>query len=142
MGFHEIDVKAKKLVDMQGSRGLWSPRWSPNGKYIAAITSESRALGVLLRGKAEFLELARMIYVDNATWSADSRHIYFNGTSPSGKKGLFRVSVPRGKLEQIADPTNFEPAPENWYGVTPDGTPLAFQAVNVQEIFALKCDLR
>jgi len=142
MGFHEIDVKAKKLVDMQGSRGLWSPRWSPNGKYIAAITSESRALGVLLRGKAEFLELARMIYVDNATWSADSRHIYFNGTSPSGKKGLFRVSVPRGKLEQIADLTNFEPAPENWYGVTPDGTPLAFQAVNVQEIFALKCDLR
>jgi hypothetical protein len=46
-----------------------------------------------------------------------------------------------GSIDQIADLTNFEPAPENWYGVTPDGTPLAFQAVTVQEIFALQCDL-
>ncbi len=138
MCVHEIDMKMHKMSDVPGSKGLWSPRWSPNGLYIAAITVDSRALGVLASGKHGFLELARMIYVDNATWLADSRYIYFNGTSTAGVKGLFRVSVPQGRLEQIADLTNFEVARENWYGVAPDGTALAFRGVTVQEIFALK----
>jgi len=73
--------------------------------------------------------------------SADSRYVYFNGTNTTGKRGLFRVSVPQGGLEQVADLTNFEAAPENWFGVKPDGTPLAFRGVFVQEIFALKCQL-
>jgi hypothetical protein len=92
-------------------------------------------------GNAAFVELVRMTYVDNVTWSADSRYIYFNGTTATGEKGLFRVSVPQGRLERLADLSKFEAAPENWYGVTPEGTPLAFHAVNVQEIFALKCEL-
>jgi len=141
MCVHELDVKTRRLSDVPGSKGLWSPRWSPNGKYIAAITSESSAVGVLPWGKTEYVALARMGFVDNATWSADSRHIYFNGTSEAGEKGLFRVSVPKGRLERIADMTGFDAAPENWYGVTPEGTPLAFHAVMVQEIFALKCEL-
>jgi len=92
-------------------------------------------------GKTALVTLARMLFVDNATWSADSRCIYFNGISAQGGKGLFRVSVPQGRLERLADLTDFEDPQENWYGVTPEGAPLAFRAVNVQEIFALKCEL-
>lgn len=141
MSVHMLDLNTHKVSDLPGSKGQWSPRWSPDGKYISAITSDLHVLNVMPIGKAGWKELVHMIYVDNATWSADSRYIYFDGSIEAGERGLFRISVPRGRLEQIADLTKFEVAAENWYGVRPDGTPLAFHGITVQEIFALKCEL-
>jgi hypothetical protein len=69
--------------------------------------------GVLPSGKSRFVELARMLFVDNATWSADSHFIYFNGTTNAGERGLFRVSVENGKLSRIADLSDFDTGAEN-----------------------------
>jgi hypothetical protein len=59
----------------------------------------------------------------------------------TGHRWLFRLSVAEGKLDRLADLADFIAATENWYGVAPDGTPLAFQGVLTQEIFALECTL-
>ncbi len=33
-----LDLDSGKVSDVPGSNGLYSPRWSPNGRYVAALT--------------------------------------------------------------------------------------------------------
>src|SRR5262249_5644140 len=40
MPIYTIDLRSKRVSTLPGSAGLFSPRWSPDGRYIAAITSE------------------------------------------------------------------------------------------------------
>jgi Tol biopolymer transport system component/DNA-binding winged helix-turn-helix (wHTH) protein len=141
MSIHLLDLTTRRISGMAGTKGLWSPRWSPDGRYIAAVTSDSQAIRILSWPGTRWSELVRMRFVDNATWSMDSRYVYFNGKDEAGRWQLFRLAVPEGRLESTADLTDFPAAPENWYGVAPDGTPLAFRGVAAHEIYALKCIL-
>ena len=34
---HLLDVKTRQVSTISGSEGLYSPRWSPDGRYIAAL---------------------------------------------------------------------------------------------------------
>jgi dipeptidyl aminopeptidase/acylaminoacyl peptidase len=38
-----IDLKSRKVSTLPGSNGLFSPRWSPNGKYLLATKADSSA---------------------------------------------------------------------------------------------------
>ncbi len=35
-----LDLKAQKVTTIPGSEGLFSPRWSPDGRYIAALSPD------------------------------------------------------------------------------------------------------
>jgi Tol biopolymer transport system component len=37
------EMQTGKVTEVPGSKGLFSPRWSPDGRYIAAMTSDSSA---------------------------------------------------------------------------------------------------
>jgi hypothetical protein len=39
-----LDVNANQLSTLPGSTGLYCPRWSPDGRYVAAMNSDSRSL--------------------------------------------------------------------------------------------------
>ena len=39
-----LDLKTHELTTLPGSEGLFSPRWSLDGRYLAALTSDSRKL--------------------------------------------------------------------------------------------------
>ena len=141
MSIHLLDLTTRKLQDLPESKGLWSPRWSPDGQFIVAITSDSKAIRVRRWPATEWIELARMDFVDNASWSADSRYVYFNGRDEAFRAWLFRLGVPEGTLERLVKLDGFPGSPENWYGVSPDGSPLGFRGVFTDEVFALKCAL-
>lgn len=34
-----VDLKTRKISDISGSKGLLSPRWSPDGRHIAALVN-------------------------------------------------------------------------------------------------------
>lgn len=141
MSIHLLEVSSRRISGFAGSKGLWSPRWSPNGRYIAAVTSDSQAIRLLRWPGTQWDELVRMNFVDNATWSMDSHYVYFNGRDETDLPWMFRVAVREGRLEHLADLADFPSVLENWFGVAPDGTPLAFRGVNTDEIFALQCQL-
>ncbi len=87
--------------------------------------------------------MLRLRFIDNLSWSADSRYLYFNGKRDVDHLELFRLAITPGAVpEVLADLKNFAWMPENWFGVTPSGTPLALHDAAPQDIFALECEFR
>ena len=39
-----LDLKTRTLTKIPGSEGLFSPRWSPDGRYIAALSPDNTTL--------------------------------------------------------------------------------------------------
>ena len=126
---------ASKLPD---SDGLFSPRWSPNGRYIAAIPLDSLKLMLFDLTTQKWTELAE-IFVAYPTWSRDGRYIYFDGIL-NNEEGYYRVQVSDHKLERICSLKGFQGAGGafgNWSGLAPDESPLLVRDTSVQEIYAV-----
>ncbi len=141
---HLLDLESHQISTLPGSEAIWSPSWSPDGRYIAGTSLDTSASATgdgivvfdfrtqkwtgLLKAKVGFLN-----------WSRDGRYIYFD--SPFGDKPAFyRVSVGDGKLEPLIDLRDFRRAPglwETWAGLAPDDSPLLVRDAGLEDIYAL-----
>jgi Tol biopolymer transport system component/DNA-binding winged helix-turn-helix (wHTH) protein len=141
MAIHLLDVATRDLTDFEHSNGLWSPRWSPDGKVVAALTCDSKAIRVHAWPGEGWSEIARMQFIDHATWSADSKYLYFNGRPNAQTNALFRINLVTRRLEQLADLKDFFTQGESWFGVSPDGALLGLRGVVSEDIWSLKLRL-
>src|SRR5256884_303656 len=94
-----LDLKTRNASKLPGSDGLFSPRWSPNGRYLAAIPLDSLKLMLFELTTQKWTELAK-IFVAYPTWSRDGRYLYFNGILDN-QEGYFRLQISDRKLERI-----------------------------------------
>jgi hypothetical protein len=58
-----------------------------------------------------------MKFVENATWTANSEYIYFNGLDETQRWWLCRIRVTGGTVEHVADLADFTSASEGWFGL-------------------------
>src|SRR5205823_2555001 len=89
----------------------FEPRWSPDGRYLAATGFEASKLKVFDFKTGKWSELAAGPE-DCPEWSADSQFICFRRVS--GDTGLFRVRRSRGRAEKISDLKDWRDA--GWFG--------------------------
>jgi len=134
-----MDLKARLVSTLPGSEGLYGPRWSPDGRMIAALRAGSETLLVFDLPTQKWTELER-IYVGYPSWSRDSTYVYFD--SPVGEPGFYRVRVADHKLERLFSLKNVRFADTGgtgsyWTGLAPDDSPLLLRDVGSQEIYAL-----
>ncbi|HEX3321753.1 MAG TPA: winged helix-turn-helix domain-containing protein [Terriglobales bacterium] len=143
-----VDLSTRQVTPIPDSKGLYSPRMSPDGRFIVAVnTPENRLLRLFDTQTQKWSTL-----FDSKTggpgwpqWSADSRYVYgtFMLTPKLQHYGLVRIGVPDGKLEQVADFNVPEGTLGNWgpwVGVTPDNSPLALRDRSSQDIYAIDVD--
>ena len=138
-----LDLKTKSASKLPDSDGLYSPRWSPQGRYIAAIPLDSLKLMLFDLTTQKWNALAK-IFVAYPTWSRDGRYIYFDGIL-NNEEGYYRVQVSDQKLERICSLKGFQAAGGafgNWSGLAPDGSPLLVRDASIQEIYALDWEPR
>ncbi len=136
-----LDLKTRKPTKLPGSDGLYSPRWSPDGRYIAAIPLDSLKLMLFDLTTRKWTDLANL-FVAYPTWSRDSRYLYFDGILDN-QESYYRVRVSDGKLEPIFSLKGFQAASGvfgNWSGLAPDESPLVVRDASIQEIYALDWD--
>jgi len=140
---HILDTATGKLETLPHSEGLWTPRWSPDGRYIAAIRDDDpdpyRQRLVLYDCRTRQWQELNADHVNNPTWSHDSRYIYYDGESRL--EGIFRVEIPNGKAELVANFGRTERWNSEWSGLTDDDWPLILADAGNEEIFALDVDL-
>jgi Tol biopolymer transport system component len=138
-----LDLKTRGASKLAGSDGLYSPRWSPNGRYLAAIPLDSLKLMLFDFTTQKWTELAK-IFVAYPTWSRDSRYLYFDGILDN-QEGYYRVQLAGGKLERLFSMQGFRAAGGdfgNWSGLAPDQSPLLVRDASIQELYALEWETR
>ena len=136
-----LDMHSHAITPVPGSEGLFSPRWSPDGRYIAAISLDQRRLMLYDVADRTWRLLAETSVAD-PVWSSDSKAIYIHAfMSPT--QPIYRVDVPSGQLEQVADLTSFrsgETADYFFCGITPDNVPLVRARSSTGNLYSIDLD--
>jgi len=132
-----LDLTKRQLSPLPASDGLWSQRWSPDGRYIAALSTDTRTLLLFDFRSQKWTELAKA-HFGYPSWSRDSKYIYFDTL---GKNTAFcRVRIRDRKVERIVSLTDLSRkmgAFGPWAGLGPDDSPLVTRDAGFDEIYAL-----
>jgi Tol biopolymer transport system component len=140
-----LDMKAHKITTIPGSDGLFSPRWSPNGRYIAALSPDYTKVMLFdfqtQKWTTWFNDAAGS--VSYPQWSSDSKSIYFDDMVTDeesirrvklGEDRAESVFVLRG-IERYMGPYGF------WVGQAPDGSWMFVRDRSTQEVYSLNLGL-
>jgi eukaryotic-like serine/threonine-protein kinase len=138
----EVNLQTGSISDFAGSEGLFSPRCSPDGQHIAALSADSTKLLLYDLRTKKWSQLAQGLFAFE-NWSLDGKYLY--AEDYYGKNDDFvRISVGDGNVLRLFSlrpvPRGFDPW-ESWVGLTPDGTPLLMRDKSTQEIYRLDLQL-
>ena len=137
-----LDVRTRSVTVVPGSQGLWSPRWSPAGDRLAAMSNDGNELFVYSFSTRAWTKVAKAS-IGYPTWSHNGDSIFFLNHLAGGDQ-VFRVSVTSHKLEEVADLKNFHGAPfliGYWFGLAPDDSPLLIRDAGIWDFHALTLKL-
>jgi len=142
MEIYRLDLSSGKATLIPDSDGLFSPRVSPDGRYIAALTSSKTELMVFDTRTNRWSGLLKENYLGYNFWSRDGRYVYVRESS-GGVPRLGRVRIADHVLEPVLSLKDFPQVVDRftaWIGLTPDSAPVVIRDRGVQEVYAL--DLR
>jgi Tol biopolymer transport system component/DNA-binding winged helix-turn-helix (wHTH) protein len=136
---HILELRSHALTELPNSRGLWSSRWSPDGRYLSALTINGQLLK-LYDFKEKKWRSTEAEAVENATWSSDSRYIYFNGNSRG--PALFRLRAADRHVDLLISLKTYPNLAVPWSGVAPDNSPLILRNLGNTEVYSLALTYR
>jgi serine/threonine protein kinase/Tol biopolymer transport system component len=129
MSTHETSV-------LPGSGGLFSPRWSPNGRYIVAtpVVGQNRLMLFDFATKT-WAEIAKLP-LGYIHWSRNSEYVYFDAAGDDA--AFYRVHISDRKVERVVSLNNLRRTGLfQWTGLGPDDSPLLLRDVGTEEVYAL-----
>jgi eukaryotic-like serine/threonine-protein kinase len=133
-----LDVNSRLVQIVPGSAGFWSSRWSPDGRYLAALAyPHMPILRIFDITTEQWTAVPTSGDVEFPCFSHDSRFIYF--LRYGRDQGVFRIPVTGGKEEREVDMTNWHLTGYFGYSMTLDPTdaPLVLRDVGSNDIYAL-----
>lgn len=137
-----FDLKTHQVSVLPGSEGLWSPRWSPRGRHIVAMSNNGRKL-LMFDFSTRTWSLLAEAAIGYPQWSHHGEYVYFLGYRPGGNV-IYRVHSGDRKPEELINLKDFRPAPftvGGWMGIDPDDAPLLVRDAGTQDVYALTLDL-
>jgi len=136
-----INLKTHEVTTVPGSEGLFSPRWSPNGRYIAALSPDFTKVMLFDFNTQKWLawltEPAGA--VSYPVWSSDSKYLYFDDLV-TDEESIRRVKVGSNRTERVFKLEGIEryPGPFGlWSSRTNDGSYMFVRDRSTQEVYQL-----
>jgi Tol biopolymer transport system component/DNA-binding winged helix-turn-helix (wHTH) protein len=142
-GIKVLDLSTNQVNPLPGATEMWSPRISPDGRYIAALSQQESKMMLFDTTNEKWEELASL-YSGYPSWSNDGKFLYFQdwangGASPSR---VVRIRISDRKLETVLDMKSLGRLSigtfVSWSGLAPDDSILLSRNISTQEIYALR----
>lgn len=132
-----LDLKSNKVSVLPGSEGLFSPRWSPDGRYIAALSLDQTKMMLYDTTTKKWRLLAQQ-NVDDPEWSHDGKKIFFHDFVQEGQP-IYKLTIANGHLERIAgmrDARSADVVDYRFAGLAPGGIPLVNARMSTANIYS------
>jgi len=142
-----VDLRTGRESMIPGSEGMFSPRVSPDNRFIVAIDAPGNTKIFLFdRETQKWTKLmsSKKPGLGWVQWSGDSKFVYVADLTDRHAPTVYRIRIPDGKVERVAAfeiPEGITGFWVGWAGVDPDGNPLVLRDLSIQEIYALDVDL-
>jgi Tol biopolymer transport system component len=139
------DLNTHQISSIPGSEGLFSPRLSPDGRYIAALSAMLTKLMLYDTTTQKWTEWQTVASgaLNYPVWSADSKSIFFDDLV-SGEGTYCRAKVGESHYEPVFKLKSLERylGPFGlWSGRAPDGSTLFVQDASTREVYELQASL-
>lgn len=140
-----VDLATHLVSIIPGSEKLFSPRWSPDGEYLAALTQDSTKL-MLFNFKTQkwSVWVSEPWIIGFPNWSQDGKYVYYD-TTRSDHPTFRRIKVGQTHSELLVDLKGLlqyeKPPAVKWSNVAPDGSALFVRDLSTDEIYALDLEL-
>jgi Tol biopolymer transport system component len=141
-----FNTETHQISELPGSRQIYAPRWSPDGRYIVGISYDNIKLMLYDVRRQKWRQLTTNLKgagYGYLAWSRDSAYLYFDA-NVNGETGYFRLRISDSKLERLVDLNRikqFTGVFGTWSGLGPGNSPLFTRDISTQEIYALDVQL-
>lgn len=136
-----VDLKTRKVSAVSGSENLFSPRLSPNGRYLAALTPDFTKVMLY-----DFDTQKWSLWLKEAagavsypSWSEDGKYLYFDDLV-TDEESIRRVKLGSDRAEKVFKLEGIEryPGPFGlWSGRMSDGSYMFVRDRSTQEVYQL-----
>ncbi len=131
-------------LHLSGSKGLFSPRWSPDGRYLSATSVEgsNRLMLYDFRSQKWSEWLVAINNINYQYWSSDSRYVYYDNFAENPQ--CHRIKVGENHPEDLFSLSGIHRyfgIWGSWSGMAPDDSRIFVRDASTQDIYALDVDL-
>jgi DNA-binding winged helix-turn-helix (wHTH) protein/Tol biopolymer transport system component len=140
---HLLDLRTKELSTLPGSEGLFGSRWSPSGRFVAAVSLDHARLLLFDFRTQAWTELGRFKYLNNPVWSRDERFLYFQEVVDEAS--IYRVRISDSAVERVVGLQGVWSSAYSdceFVGVAPDDSLLIGCGRTDTDIYALDWEMR
>jgi Tol biopolymer transport system component len=127
-----VDLKTGGVSILPGSEGMWSPRWSPNGRFIAGLSASGWKIVLydLQTHKQSELSSVESGY---PSWSPDGESLFYETIGDDA--AWWRVRLRDRKTERFAALKGIHV--DMWFAPAPNNSLITSRRVVPGEIYAL-----
>jgi Tol biopolymer transport system component/DNA-binding winged helix-turn-helix (wHTH) protein len=142
-GIKVLDSNTNQVSALLGATEMWSPRVSPDGRYIAALSQQDGKM-MLFDTKTQKWEELSANYSGYPSWSRDGKFLYFQDWDRGSgyPSRVVRIRIGDRRLETVVDLKSLDRLSigtfMSWSGLAPDDSVLLSRNNSTQEIYAVK----
>jgi Tol biopolymer transport system component/DNA-binding winged helix-turn-helix (wHTH) protein len=136
---HTLDLRTGQVSEIPGSEGLFSPRWSPDGRYIAALSLDQRQVR-LYDVAAKTWKTLPVDSGADPVWSSDGKYLFIH-RSLDPSQPIDRISIPDGAVKELIKLAGSSESGAGDYvfiGVTQDDAPLIRARTSIGNLYAMQ----
>jgi len=131
-----LDLATHQVTTLPGSQGMYSSRWSLDGRYLCAFSADATRFLVFDFQTQKWSEMAKGSF-GFPSWSKDGQYLQL--LDFTGKMSVISIHLRDAAIERLVDLKDFSEAGHwgTWLGIAPDDSPLLLRVAGSQDIYAL-----